>query len=172
MITCRPKKYFDKLAVGTPYYRHRWSYYSVAQRMVTAYNPSTVLEIGAYYTIFEGSDTLDIPWNTIAMITHDIGVVPWPIEDKGYDVVCALQVWEHVKPSPEEAFRELMRVCNQAVLSFPIDWTDCEPGDDHLGVTAEVISKWTLGIPPVEQEIIGHKYKRQIMSFDFTKELA
>ncbi len=169
-ITPVPQAYFNKLARTEKHYASRWHYYKIAQRMAMAYAPKTLLEIGAYHPICEGCDTLDLPWNTTATFNHDIGDFPWPLADKGYDVVVALQVWEHAGPDKEGSFRELMRVCDHAVLSFPLDWKNCLPDDDHYGITEDVISKWTLGTPVVDREVLGQRFKRVVMSFDFTKE--
>lgn len=163
------KEEFDKLSIKVPYYRNRWEYYSVAQRMVMVENPKSVLEIGASYPIFNGSETLGLPWDKRALIKHDIRIIPWPLEDKQYDFVVALQVWEYIGPQQEEAFQEVMRVSNRAVLSFPLGWKSCKPDDDHFNITEETISQWTLGLNPIARELIGGRDKRLVLAFDFTK---
>lgn len=161
------KKYFDELGRHEVYYRGRWGYYSVAQQMVMSQNPKSLLEIGAPQPIFVNSDTLNLSWDGSASISHDITVIPWPVEDKHYDFVVALQVWEHIGPHQENSFREVIRVCNKAVLSFPLDWKGCKPDDDHHNVTEAVISKWTLGITPIDRKVVGSRFKRLILLFDF-----
>ena len=165
-----PKETFDEIALHDFYYRGRWEYYSVAQQMVMSQNPKSVLEIGAPEPIFVGSDILNFPGDPEKeIIRHDITIVPWPIEDKHYDFVVALQVWEHLNPYQERAFREVQRVSHKAVLSFPLNWKNCKADDDHYNITEETIAKWTLETTPRNRSIIGKRNKRLILFFDFTK---
>lgn len=57
---------------------------------------------------------------------HDATITPCPIEDKAYDLLIALQVWEHLEGKQQDVFKEVMRVSKMAILSFPYKWkTSC-----------------------------------------------
>lgn len=149
-----------------PYYRNRWNYHATAIRLVESRKPATLLEIGpSTHPLFRGCDTMDI-WGTPTYM-HDARITPWPIADKAYDVVLALQVWEHLVPDQAKAFTEVVRVAKAAVLSFPYHWTSCGPGDEHYMITDEIIGRWTLGLKPAERLLIRDTEERLILSFHF-----
>ncbi len=88
-----------------------------------------VLELGpAFQTIVKNCDIMVKPeidvWGRPEKyinkeFKHDAIVVPWPIDDKAYDLFIALQVWEHLERKQKEAFEEVMRTSKAAILSFP-----------------------------------------------------
>jgi len=164
---------YHKLVKHLVYYSGRWEYFREVHRMVMSRNPQTLLEIGAIDPIFVGSDVMDLP-DTQPQIRyrHDARVVPWPIADKAYDCVVALQVWEHLGPMQQQAFSEVIRVSHSAILSFPLGWLDCPPSDIHYDVTEEDISSWTIHTTPSERLIVerplnnGTRAKHLILAFD------
>lgn len=149
------------------YYKNRWEYLEKAAAMAVKERPESVLELGAHLLpLFKKSDVLDIKKN-IPRLTcqHDLARVPWPVKDKVYDLVMALQVWEHLDGGQEAAFREVMRVSRSAILSFPYRWN--RPGDIHHGIDKTVIARWTLHHPPEEIMEVGRRYPRIIYRFRF-----
>lgn len=149
------------------YYKDRWEYLEKAAAMAVKERPESVLELGAHLLpLFKKSDVLDIKQN-IPRLTfqHDLSRVPWPIKDKSYDMVMALQVWEHLDGAQEAAFREVMRVSRGAVLSFPYLWN--KPGDIHHGIDKAIIARWTLHHPPEETMEVGSRNPRIIYRFRF-----
>lgn len=75
------------------------------------------------------------------------------ILNKQYDLLIALQVWEHLDNKQTRAFRELKRVAKRAILSFPYEWTGGEQKPSHRAhrdIDKALISDWTLNIPPRE----------------------
>lgn len=132
------------------YYKDRWPYLETAASMAMKEAPEKILELGTYrLPLFKRSDVMDLKTD-IPRLTfrHDITKAPWPIADKAYDMVVALQVWEHLGDGQEAAFREVMRVARGAVLSFPYLWN--KPGDIHHGIDKTIIARWTLQYPPEE----------------------
>lgn len=149
------------------YYQNRWEYLEIASAMAMKERPVRVLELGAYLLpLFKKSDVLDVE-KILPRLTfrHDLKRVPWPVKDKAYDLVIALQVWEHLEGGQEAAFREVMRVSRGAVLSFPYQWN--KPGDPHHGIDREVIARWTLHHPPEEIIEAGKEYPRILYRFRF-----
>lgn len=157
---------FKKAARDSNYFRNRINYLSEVFNIVEKENPEHILEIGPDDFQMFKSDTLDIN-EKIKDFTynHDITKTPWPI-DKKYDMVVALQVWEHLEGCQVEAFKELVKHTKKAVLSFPYMWKNSD--DMHTGINEDVISQWTCGIEPVSKTIIKDINNRIICLFDFT----
>jgi hypothetical protein len=160
---------FEVMERQDPYFRGRWAYYSEIIEIVEAFDrlPESCLEIGAYrLPVSPDSDTLDITrWLPNLTYHHDAGKTPWPI-DRGYDLAIALQVWEHLGGSQEEAFGELRRVASRAIMSFPLEWN--KPDDRvHHGITEGTISRWVHGLTPTYRRVSGKQRHRLIYVLDF-----
>lgn len=142
---------FNRLKKQDSYYNERrWKYLREVIRIVKRERPRSILELGPYKApVVQGSDMMDrdVYFDNLT-VQHDATQIPWPQEDKQYDMFIALQVWEHLEGKQQDAFKEVMRVSRQAILSFPYNW-DC-PGDCHHGITRDTIHEWTLGIEPEE----------------------
>ncbi len=98
---------------------HRWEYWKIVVRYLKIINPKSTLELGASVQpiVLDGdtitNNKIEKPtylWNAID--------IPWPIKKKQYDVVIALQVWEHLKGKQIKVFKEVTRISNIAILSF------------------------------------------------------
>ncbi len=155
----------------------RWQYYKEVIRLVEDNGPfENVLEIGpAWIPVVNGCDTLDEA-DRFGPRTykHNIKTVPWPMTDNQYDLVIALQVWEHIYNNQIEAFGELKRITKAAIMSFPYEWQCRQPStctNCHCGITKQTISAWTHHIEPVDYTIIydtvGMKHKRMIYYLEF-----
>ncbi len=148
------------------YYRGRWEYYKEVIKLVQQLNITRVLELGpGFLPIVK---TADIMLNPEAdhfgrpndgengeTVFHDATVSPWPIKDKAYDLLIALQVWEHLDNKQSRAFREVQRIAKRAILSFPYAWiggVEKPSHRAHRDIDKELIADWTLNIPP--QKII------------------
>ena len=146
------------------YYEGRWAYFSEVINIIHENEGiSKVLELGpSFQTIVKNSDIMVKPGNDAwgrpqkyveKIYEHDATVVPWPIKDKEYDLFIALQVWEHLEGKQKEAFKEVMRTCKMAILSFPYMW-DCPKDNanypEHHLINKEIISEWTLNIEPIK----------------------
>jgi hypothetical protein len=165
---------FDQLAQEDKYYRNywgtRWNYFKTAIDIVSAVPHSSILELGAHKTpIIVGSDTMgrvdSFKGSNEYTYNHDATKTPWPIGDKQYDCFVALQVWEHLQGKQQEAFKEVMRISKNAVLSFPHKWDYVDPidGSDH-NVTKEMINDWCCGVKPRQIVNIDN---RLVYHFDF-----
>lgn len=154
-----------------PYLKRRWTYYREAIAIAQRVAPRRVLEIGTAYTpLFPISDRLDYQATFNPTYHHDATVVPWPIADKAYDLVVALQVWEHLGDRQREAFSEIPRVAGYALLSLPYKWRR-RSNPSHSGIDDTVVRKWAGGreaVETVEVPVIG-KHRRKIYLFDFAK---
>ena len=101
------------------YYKNRWGYISEVIKLIkdfeNKYNIKKVLEIGPYLLpIVHESDIIDNVKrdNLISdgkFILQDASEVPWDIEQ--YDLILALQVWEHLGTSQQKAFAEAQKHC-------------------------------------------------------------
>jgi hypothetical protein len=154
---------FQKLLKGDlgRYYEGRWEYFKEVIELIKSEKIESALEIGpAQETIIKGCDIMLKPgedmWGRPKTkapneYLHDATEKPWPIKDKQYDLLIALQVWEHLDNKQSRAFREVMRVAKTAIFSFPYMW-DC-PKDSrnypaHHMIDEELIGDWTLNIKP------------------------
>ncbi|MDP7476879.1 MAG: glycosyltransferase [Candidatus Peribacteraceae bacterium] len=149
--------------MDNPYYLNRWKYYEKAIEMCQQFNPQRILEIGPYkLPLFHGSDTLDSLTNVKPTFLHDATDTPWPIEDKSYDLLIGLQIWEQFDTEQQKCFLEAMRVARYAVLSFPLEWNT--PNDPtHHNITEAQIMEWCLNTSPLQKVAIG---SRLIVAFD------
>jgi hypothetical protein len=144
------------------YYEGRWAYFSEVINIIKQENEfEKVLELGpAFQTIVKNCDIMVKPeidvWGRPEKyinkeFKHDATVVPWPIEDRAYDLFIALQVWEHLEGKQKEAFKEVMRTSKAAILSFSYMW-DCPKDNanypEHHMIDEKIISEWTLNVKP------------------------
>lgn len=153
-----------------PYLKRRWNYYREAISIAKRLAPCRVLEIGtAYIPLFPVSDRLDYKADFRPTYLHDATVVPWPIADRAYDLVVALQVWEHLGNRQCQAFTELPRVARYALLSLPYRWRS-RTNPSHSGIDDEVVLRWAGGREPVETIEVPRfgRRRRKIYLFDFT----
>ena len=154
-----------------PYLKRRWNYYREAISIAKRLAPRRVLEIGtAYIPLFPVSDRLDYKADFRPTFLHDATVVPWPIADQAYDLVVALQVWEHLGNRQREAFSELPRVSRYALLSLPYRWRS-RTNISHSGIDDQVVLRWAGGREPVETVEVPRfgRRRRKIYLFDFTR---
>ena len=125
---------------------HRWEYWKIVVRYLKIINPKSTLELGAsVQPIVLDGDT--ITKNKIEKPTYLWNAIdiPWPIKKKQYDVFIALQVWEHLKGNQIKVFKEVPRISNIAILSFPYKW----PGNSsHSKINKSKIREWTKPYEP------------------------
>ncbi|HCQ89299.1 MAG TPA: hypothetical protein DIU45_05575 [Clostridium sp.] len=144
------------------YYEGRWTSFSEVINIIKQENEfEKVLELGpAFQTIVKNCDIMVKPeidvWGRPEKyinkeFKNDATVVPWPIEDRTYDLFIALQVWEYLEGKQKEAFEEVMRTSKAAILSFPYMW-DCPKDNanypEHHMIDEKIISEWTLNVNP------------------------
>ncbi len=156
------------------YLKSRWNYYYEAIAMAQRLAPRRVLEIGCRYTpLFPDGDRLDYMAEFRPTILHDATVVPWPIAAQSYDLVIALQVWEHLGSRQREAFAELPRIARYAILSLPYKWKR-KSNPSHSGIDDAVVSSWSGGLDPLEtvQLPLFARHKRKIYLFDLRETRA
>lgn len=153
---------FLQLQVRDRYFRGRWVYMKPAGELVRRVQPERVLEIGPMGARFvPGSDTLDVVGTPT--YRHDATRGPWPMESDAYDLVVALQVFEHLGGGQRRAFAEALRVAPNVILSFPYMWTR---GADaiHRGITKKKISRWTHGhAADVEIHVKTPRFKQRLV---------
>lgn len=138
------RRAFRKLVARDPYYKGRWGYMRTAQAWVRRLRAKKILEIGTRRVpLFKHSDSLDEIWHERITYLHDARKVPWPIPSKRYDIVVALQVWEHLGSRQRIAFSQVRRIARMAIISIPYKW-NC-PGDPHHGIDDAVMRRWTGG---------------------------
>lgn len=147
-----------ELAAEVPYYRPRRGYLEVAAKaareLIARHGLGSALELGPHLRpLIVGGDVMDLRIRPDLRaegrrIAHNATVVPWPIEDRAYDLFVALQVFEHLGTGQADAFREVRRVARHAILSLPIDWQMDDPTNCHHGLTMERALGWFAPIAP------------------------
>ena len=143
---------------------------SIVVEQLKQWQPKSILELGAYkMPLTDFSDTMDfmsLPGiSRYPTILHDATEIPWPVENKKYDVFVALQVWEHLGERQPEIFKEVIRIADKAILSFPYKWKCKKPEDaSHANIDEKVISNWTLNVEPV---LVRKKKGKIIYFWDF-----
>lgn len=144
---------------------HRWEYWDIVIEYLKIIGPETCLELGSKgYPLFKNADTMGKNKIEDPTFLWNATNFPWPI-DKKYDVFVALQVWEHLNNYQEQAFKEVSRISEWAILSFPYKW---KSETSHGKITKSKISKWTNNIKPfIKPRIIR---SRIIYLFNFFKQ--
>jgi len=144
--------------------KHRWEYWKVVIKYLNIINPNSCLELGSCSkSVVVDGDTMgkkDPPqtylWNAMD--------IPWPIKDKQYDAFVALQVWEHLKGKQKIVFKEVPRISNWAILSFPYRWRG---KTSHCNINKSKIEGWTKPYSPfVKPKLVRNKI---IYIFKFSK---
>lgn len=157
---------FRALEAKDRYWQGRWGYLSTAIWWMGEGPTGAVLEIGPYKKpLLETADVLDVrPYAGAGRTTYawDAAKTPWPIRDDRYDLVIALQVWEHLGDQQRAAFAEVRRIARRAILSFPYRW-HC-PGDCHHAIDDAVIADWTLQTRPTRTQLVD---RRMLYAFTF-----
>jgi len=159
------KEEFQSKSEVHKYLKPRWDYVKVVLDYVKKMKFQSCLEIGPHIMpIFHDSDLLDQEQRIATRPLNFIwncNKVPWPIEDKIYDVVIALQVWEHLS-YPAKAFNEVKRISRNAILSVPYKWNKkrARASLDHCNITPERIKKWTR-LNPEYSNIVRSKYDEE-----------
>ena len=112
------KPEFEAMVARFPYYENRWGYMSAALAQATEligrHGLRTALELGApVLPIIVGADVMDKKARpeldpSVSDPVLDATQVPWPVDDKAYDLFMALQVFEHLtiaspRPSSKSA---------------------------------------------------------------------
>lgn len=152
-------------------YTKRWNYISKVIEELKNINIKTSLEIGAYkINLINISDNMDLNMKNIdidninnKIYIQDATKLPYDISNKYYDVVIALQVFEHLKDKQSEVFNEIIRISNAAVLSFPYKWSDIND-KTHYNLDDEIFKKWTNNIEPIKKILVQN---RMIYIFKF-----
>ena len=136
--------------------KHRWEYLGIVVRYLKIIKPKSSLELGGCdrNTILDG-DTMDKNWNMNPTYVWNAFKTPWPIKDKQYDVFIALQVWEHLKGKQYKVFREVPRIANWAIFSFPYRWRG---ESSHCNINKTKILEWTHPyLPFIKPKTAGNK---------------
>ncbi len=167
---------FDDMVRAFPYYRGRWGYMSAALAqaglIIRDRDVRTALELGAPVApILTGAHVMDYKARpeldpTVPITIQDATVVPWPFEDKAFDLFIALQVFEHLKDRQPEAFREVRRIARNAILSLPIDWQMDDPRNCHHMIPEERVLSWFAPVVPT-RVIEGTTGKRRRLIYVF-----
>lgn len=151
-------------ASGSKYWQegkvYRWQYMEYAIEEAKRICPMITIEAGASgIPLNSESYLMDYP-------EYDLNITPYImggniIPEKRVDCFVALQTWEHLDNQPE-AFKEVMRISHNAILSFPYMWTW---GDKrHKGITRDIINKWTCNVKPTREKLINN---RLILTWEF-----
>jgi len=138
----------------------RWKYMKEVIDELKVINPITALEIGTNkISCMSFSDTMELklsqvdPDNLNNKIYIQDAKSKWKIEPKHYDVVVALQVFEHLGPKQSKVFSYIQKCSKYAILTIPYKWK-CDPSDCHHNITDEIVNEWTNGYTPYKRELV------------------
>lgn len=150
------KAHYEAALARLPYYRRRWPYMRSAIKIAQTTKPRTILEIGSVdLPLFRGSTTMDVRRHGkfVPDIEHDAKRTPWPFDKGEFDLLIALQVWEHLGKRQPQAFDEAARVANNILLSLPLEWKTA-PDNCHYMITRDkIVKKWARRKPNVEKVV-------------------
>jgi hypothetical protein len=146
------REQFVALRADDPYYADREQYMAAAARtaghLISRHQLVSALELGPYrQPIVTGSDVIELrPPSGLRgarrLIVHDATSVPWPFNDRTYDLFVALQVFEHLDGHQRAVFKEVCRIARHAVISVPIDWEMRDPTNCHHMISRETALSW------------------------------
>ena len=142
------KEQFIAAKASNPYWADRWNYLGSVVEFLKTISIESSIELGSKELKLI-SDSLTMGIEDEPDILHDARE-PFPFKDKQFDLFIALQVWEHLEFSQYDAFKEVMRTCNKALLSFPYLW-DCPKDPSHHMIDTAKIAEWTCDVEPVKQ---------------------
>jgi len=173
-MKCISKSEFEELSKADPdYYKNRWEYMSEAvwalEKMIPAVRG---VELGHYrFSVIKNGHTIDIKLNNLPDYCLDAKVTPWPIADKYYDTVVAMQVMEYMDNKPA-ILREIMRIAESAVVTLPYRWP-LSADKVHRNIDDRTLSEW-FGDKWFFKKIIENSVcssRRKVMLiFDFTED--
>lgn len=146
----------------------RWDYHEKTIAILKKIKPtseSRVLEIGTMgVNCVSGSKTLDNQnqWNYLGKCsdyTIDARLTPWPIEDKQFEVLIALRVFQHLTPNQKEAFKEAVRVANHIIIVVNQTYNN-KALPNSKGISTENFIEFFDGVPPcyTEETSLGTLY--------------
>jgi hypothetical protein len=140
-------------------YEGRWHYHKHAIEIIEKTNindSSKVLEMGTLgINLVLGSDTIDYDerWNYPGQsptYLHDARNLPWPINDKQYELFIALRVFQHLIPVQKECFMEALRIADNVLIVVPEYYLP-----EGEGITLQQFVEWNNGIlPTIVQNIL------------------
>jgi len=161
------------------YYAHRWDYHEeLINEIKKMENIEKTLELGPYLCpLVVGGDIMDLtdshldsyPQPIGKLYAQDAAKVPYPIEDKYYDLIIASQVMEHlgIKGEQKDVFNEFKRISKKAIISLPYLWFAPDERDHHM-IDKDTINYWTDNYEPSFEKITGsNERKRIILIYDF-----
>ena len=162
----------DTLSIGDKYYdKRRWDNYykEIMELLEDIPELNTVLELGPYKApLVVNSDVIDLkdyseyfPIEFNEVIVHDCRIVPYPCEDKKYDVVIASQVLEHLGYDGQQAdiFKEMARISKRAIVSLPYKWFRPMHRSHHM-IDEDVFDAWQGEFDHYYQNITEHTITR------------
>jgi SAM-dependent methyltransferase len=140
----------------------RENYTAAAIEIIKGLELATMLEIGTGgIRLSPDSMTMDKAPVYNPDFCQDACDMPWPIVDGKFDVVVALQVWEHLR-YPQKAFHEALRVAKKAViLSVPYKW-ERSASLQHVGICDNIVEAWTNGLKWSEKHVVMDNRERAI----------
>lgn len=160
------KEIFDEKLSDDPYYEDKWEYLDGVIKQIIKFDESEfVLELAPYKSpLVRLEDVMDnnsdcvnqYPYSTEGFIHHDYSKVPYPIEDKEYDLVIACQILENCGMDGEQkmVFDELERISKRAIITLPYKWFNPQNRENHM-LDENVFDYWAGNRKPVFEQIVG-----------------
>lgn len=121
-----------------------WNFIKFVIEYISHLKAGSILEVGKY-KVFNESDFVSAEQmashGSSAFYKFDIKDVPWPIADKKYDLVVALDVFESIRAKERGVLLEMGRISKMAMISF----------FKNTGISEGNIQEWTLGLNPFKK---------------------
>ena len=148
---------------------NRWDYFGRVVNLVKELNlkdPSQILEMGTMgITCVKNTHTIDYAekWDFPGKnptYLHDARQMPWPIENKGYDLFIALRVYQHLAPMQEVCFQEAMRIAKKVIIVVPSSYQLPDMFPESKGITYSDFVSYLKGIHPnlYTPTLVGNLY--------------
>lgn len=147
----------------------RWDYFGRVVNLIKELklsDPSKILEMGTVgITCVKDTDTIDFADNwdfpgKMPTYLHDARQLPWPIENKRYDLFIALRVYQHLAPMQRECIREAMRIAKKVIIVVPSSYQLPDLFPNSKGMTYADFVNYLDGVHPnlYTPTLVGNLY--------------
>lgn len=148
---------------------NRWDYFGRVVNLIKQLNvsdSSKILEMGTVgISCVTDSHTIDYSehWDFAGKnptFLHDARQIPWPIENKVYDLFIALRVYHHLAPVQKECLREAIRIAKKVIIVVPSSYESTGISINSKGITYADFVSYLDGIHPniYTPTLVGNLY--------------
>jgi len=140
----------------------RWEYFQMSISIAEKLNIDSVLELGPHtISLFHDSDIMDKSHHArlSSKLTYLMDACSSWDNVLNYDLLVALQVFEHFEGKQKEVWIEVCKHCTYAIVSIPYKWSKfC----GHIGLDENTLQSWIGESTILESHITKNNMKRLI----------